>query len=78
MTYFAINEYDLAIVDFTETLRGNPKHARAYASRGDAYYMKGDYAGARADYEQALRLAPNDPLLADYRESLEELKNEGW
>jgi tetratricopeptide (TPR) repeat protein len=32
----------------------NPKFAKAYAARGDAYASGGDYARAVADYDQAL------------------------
>ena len=33
----------------------------AFNTRGSAYYVKGDYDRAIEDYDQAIRLAPNDP-----------------
>ena len=38
--------------------RINPKYAKAYNNRGLAYYYKGDYKRAIADYDQALRFNP--------------------
>jgi tetratricopeptide (TPR) repeat protein len=38
---------------------GGPNFAMAYSNRGRAYYNKGDYDRAFADYTQALRVDPN-------------------
>lgn len=43
-----------AIADFDEYLKINSKDALAYAHRAGAKYNQGDYAGAVADYSQAL------------------------
>jgi Flp pilus assembly protein TadD len=45
-----------------------------YNSRGVAYIMKNDYAHARADWEKALQINPNN---AAARNNLEHLQNEG-
>jgi tetratricopeptide (TPR) repeat protein len=38
----------------------HPKTADEYQLRGYAYYAKGDYAAAQADFQQAVALAPTD------------------
>ncbi|MDR2158913.1 MAG: tetratricopeptide repeat protein [Treponema sp.] len=43
-------------------------------TRRSACYEKGDYARARADWEQALQLDPSDP---DARQNLEILRQQG-
>lgn len=48
-----------AIEDFTMSINFIPNNPDAYNARGVAYEKFGDYAAARADYEQALRLNPN-------------------
>jgi tetratricopeptide (TPR) repeat protein len=42
-------------------LTSNPRNAVAYSNRGGAYYLKGDYHRAMADFDQAIKL---DPKLA--------------
>ena len=39
-------DYDNAIADYTEAIRLEPKHAKAYYSRGRAYGQKDDYVNA--------------------------------
>jgi tetratricopeptide (TPR) repeat protein len=51
-------DYDLAIADFTEAIRYNPKYAAAYYDRGFAYLDKKDYDYAIADYDQVIALNP--------------------
>ena len=51
-------EYDKAIADYTEAIRLDPKYARAYNNRGDAWYGKKEYDKAIADYTEAIRLDP--------------------
>jgi tetratricopeptide (TPR) repeat protein len=46
----------------------------AYSNRGNAYYDKGDYQRTRADWEQALRINPNN---ANAKENIEKLRKEG-
>jgi Flp pilus assembly protein TadD len=66
---------DRAIEDCTAALCIDPKDADAYNNRGVAYAMKKDYRRARADYEKALQIDPND-WSANY--DLQELKNMGY
>ena len=59
--------YDAAIADFTAVIDGGAKMARVYVNRGLAYEQRGvgdaRYdALAAADYRQALRSQPKNPL----------------
>jgi tetratricopeptide (TPR) repeat protein len=53
-------DYDLAIADFDQVIRFDPKDAGTYNNRGNAYAGKGDIDRAIADYDQAIRLDPNN------------------
>ena len=51
-------DYDRAIVDYTASIRLDPKYAPAYNSRGNSWYNKGDHDRAIADYDAAIRIDP--------------------
>jgi tetratricopeptide (TPR) repeat protein len=51
-------DYDKAVADFSAVIRLNPKLARAYSDRGEAYRLKGDFRQSRADFQAALVLDP--------------------
>jgi tetratricopeptide (TPR) repeat protein len=52
--------YDQAIVDFTEALKTESGNYFLYMNRGAAYAHKGDGASAIADYRRALALDPDE------------------
>src|SRR5882724_10035228 len=52
-------DHDLAIADYNEAIRLDPKNAAAYNNRGFAYGQKGDYDKALADFSEAIRLKPD-------------------
>ncbi len=49
-------DYYQAIRFFTEALETNPRSAKVYVSRGDAYRLRGDDEKAIADYTAALKI----------------------
>jgi tetratricopeptide (TPR) repeat protein len=51
-------DYDLAIADYSEAMRLDPKYSTPYFNRGLAYYKKNDPDRAISDYSDALRLNP--------------------
>jgi tetratricopeptide (TPR) repeat protein len=59
-SYFNEGKYDLAIADYDQAIRLDPKDADYYNDRGLAYYAKGDYDRAIADFQQVLRINPAD------------------
>jgi tetratricopeptide (TPR) repeat protein len=51
-------KYDEAITHFSRAIRGNPRHAVAYAGRSWAYLARGEPQKALADSDAAIRLSP--------------------
>jgi len=66
-------EYERAIVEFTGVLRHDAPHgparpsAAAFAHRGEAYRLKGDYLRALADFNAAHRLDPDNARILSQR-----------
>src|SRR5262249_13545544 len=58
--YFQLGEPDKAVADFSQALKLDPKHVRAWNNRGNAYMKLGQLDKAVADYSQAIELVPND------------------
>ncbi len=56
--YDRIKKPDIAIQDYDESLRLNPRYASAYYNRGNIYRNKKDHSKAISDYDQALRFNP--------------------
>ncbi len=65
--YLSEGKYEEAIIAFTAAIEIEPKRVEAYVGRGDAYLGLGEteanLAAARADYETALDLAPDDLMI---------------
>ena len=61
------HDYDLAIAEFSETIRLKPDFVDAYSNRGLAYHSKGDYDKAIADYSDSIRLYPYLAYAYTYR-----------
>jgi len=51
---------DLAILDYDQAIRLDPKNAAAFGNRGNIFARKRQYERAIADYSEAVRLAPDD------------------
>ncbi len=56
-----LGEYEDAIKHASRAIRINPKFSAALDTRGYAYAHLGKKAEAQADYEQAIKFAPDDP-----------------
>jgi protein O-mannosyl-transferase len=59
----------VAIADYSEAIRLNPRYHRAYFNRGNVRQDVGDYAGAEADHAMAIQIRPTDP---------DAYNNRGW
>ncbi|MCB0563161.1 MAG: tetratricopeptide repeat protein [Phaeodactylibacter sp.] len=59
LIYMDMDSIEQARKQFDITIQTSPTHIRAYYFRGLAQEMLGNEQAAKADYEQALRLAPN-------------------
>jgi tetratricopeptide (TPR) repeat protein len=56
--YYAKQNYDSAIADYSDAIRLDPQYALAFTNRGAAYYQKQNYDRAIADLSEAVRLDP--------------------
>ena len=56
--YLEKNEYDRAIVDFSEAIERDPQSTRGHNGRGIAYQRKGDYDHSIEDFDRALAIDP--------------------
>ncbi|AFZ28150.1 tetratricopeptide repeat protein [Cylindrospermum stagnale PCC 7417] len=72
-TYFAQEQYDLAIRQYKEALKYKPDYVTALNNLGHAYERKKLNAPALEMYEQALKLAPNNTTAKRRAESLRRL-----
>ena len=55
------------IAEYDKVIRLDPKFAKAYINRGNAYQKNDDYDKAFADYDEAIRLDPKDALAYNNR-----------
>src|SRR3954467_5590991 len=58
IAYRQKNDLDNALSDYSDAIKINPKHARAFNNRGTIYKEKGDLDRAIADFSEAIRLDP--------------------
>src|ERR1700733_1455904 len=56
--YTAEGKYDLAIQDYDESIKLDPKYAKPLNNRGVVYQRKGDYDRAAADFDAAIDIDP--------------------
>jgi tetratricopeptide (TPR) repeat protein len=54
------NDWQNAIISFSEAIKGNPKDALAYEYRGEAYFAKGDFDHAIGDLTKAIQFDPKN------------------
>jgi tetratricopeptide (TPR) repeat protein len=60
-----IKQFDAAIKDYTKTIELDAQNADAYNRRGKARACIKDYADAKADFEKAVALNPNEQSYKD-------------
>ena len=53
-------EYDKAIVDYTQATKLDATSVDAYVGRGGIYKQQGEYDKALADYDKSIKLEPNN------------------
>lgn len=62
-----MDDYQKAILDYTQAIKINPNYADAYRERGSAYVLLKNYQKAMNDLNQAIKINPNDGLAYLYR-----------
>jgi tetratricopeptide (TPR) repeat protein len=74
--YRRLGKYELALADFSESLRYDPQSALAYTGRGNAYRGLRQLEQSIADHTEALRLKPDDAASYNNRgNAWQDLKN---
>lgn len=58
--FLAQNQTDQAIAEFQSVVRRRPDFAPAHSALGQAYGVKGDYAGAEKEFKRAIELNPKN------------------
>ncbi|MBC8316108.1 MAG: hypothetical protein ISR57_08495 [Bacteroidales bacterium] len=64
--YLIVEEYPLAVQDFTETMRINPTQTGAIVGRGIARFEMGDHVEAESDLRQYIEQVKSNPMAFDY------------
>jgi tetratricopeptide (TPR) repeat protein len=59
LAFYNINNYDQAIIDFTQTIRLRPDMPEAYMNRGNSYAYRKQYKQAIVDFNQAIKIKPD-------------------
>ena len=62
-----LGRFEQALTDLNESLRLDPKSARAFQDRGNVWHKRGDLQKALADYDQALLLNPRSAMTLNDR-----------
>ncbi|MDR2731384.1 MAG: DUF805 domain-containing protein [Treponema sp.] len=60
LTFTARGEHARAITDYSDTIKYSPDHAGAIKERGQAYLDNGDFDKGIADFEELVRLDPEN------------------
>ncbi len=76
IAYGTAGRHDLALADFDEAIRMNPKFALGYVERGIAKGVMGDLPGATNDLDAALALEPGSHLALVNRAWIKRLKGD--
>jgi tetratricopeptide (TPR) repeat protein len=74
--FTAKGAYDLAIVDFDQSIKYNPTYANAFSNRGVANLKKGEYDRALENLNEAIKLDPTYALAFANRAETYQKKND--
>lgn len=69
-------DYSLAVKDYTEAIRLNPKSYNAYFKRGSLYFAQQKYDEAINDYTKAIELDPKNAYAYNSRGEAHLKKND--
>jgi tetratricopeptide (TPR) repeat protein len=69
-------DYSLAVKDYTEAIRLNPKSYNAYFKRGSLYFAQQKYDAAINDYTKAIEIDPKSADAYNCRGVAHSRKNE--
>jgi len=67
LAYYKDNKFDLAIADYTESIRINPKQSTAYSNRAAAHATLKDFLAALQDVDRALAIKPDNAIAFNTR-----------
>jgi tetratricopeptide (TPR) repeat protein len=68
--HYSLQEADLALADYSESIQLDPQDAKAYTNRGILYKNLGKSDQALADYAEAIRLDPQEARIYNNRGNL--------
>ncbi len=71
--YFDLKQYELALKDFAEAIRLEPKSVEGYLARGSFYRMTGRYDLAMTEYASILQTNPGERKVYIYRAYLQKV-----
>lgn len=60
-----LKQWDVALTQLNDYVKNNPREFGALADRGEVKYQLGDTKGARADFEKAAKILPEDPVVVE-------------
>lgn len=75
--YYKQENYKAAISRYREALEVKPHDAEATYKLAQVLDKTKDYAGAKENYEEYLKMLPNGPYAKKAREALEKMKKQG-
>lgn len=55
-----VNEDELALQDYAQAIKADPKRYEAYGDRANFYYLRHEYDKSDADWEKVIQLQPNN------------------
>jgi len=71
---FSVGETRGAMELLERAIRENPRFWQAYQCRGEARMQMSQWTAAAADLDEAIRLAPDEPLLRELRARVDDLR----